>query len=317
MEPEKPSVENSPLAAEKRNVCNCFQVSYDNLQAMLDATNGAGFETLKRYYQVGSRCTSCEYEIKDLVTVYRDERRLGHIGVGGGAVPFRRRLERAYRGLRDAFRRRLTLPFPEDRANANGREVVFHLTLFDAAGRVLAQRRGLRLASGASREDSLEELFGALPGSFHGMLFLDYAALHQVGSLRPYCCFNFDRTPTGFAGRWHYHDKYSLADYNGHFHNNHPLFPGQECWMAVSNPCAAPYAGTVSLRTADGRVWRRRVDLPPHGSWWSRVRDLFADPAPPPATDPNALLWFDHNQRLMVWFFWHKPESRTWLVQHH
>ncbi|MBL9188099.1 MAG: (2Fe-2S)-binding protein [Opitutaceae bacterium] len=340
--PSDPQAGKNPAAedpAARRNVCNCFQVTYGDLQKMFDATNGAGFEVLKKYYHVGSRCTSCEYEIKDLITVYREERRLGHIGIGGGTVPWRRRLERAYRELRDSVRRRLTLrrfglfvvrdpsgessltlsnlKFPEDHSNANGREIVFHLTLFDAAGRVLGRRTGLRLPSGASREYFLPEVFPDLPARFHGMLFVDYARLHQVGSLRPYCCFNFDRGEGGYRGRWHYHDKYSLAPYNGHFHNNHPLIAGQDCWMAVSNPCAAPYAGTVRLRTADGRIWAHAFTLPPHGSWWGRVRDLFPGQAEVPAADPNALLWLDHNQRLMVWFFWHKLDGNIWVVQHH
>ena len=341
MEPQKTPAAAAPenLPAGKRNVCNCFQVTYDDLQKMLDATNGAGFEVLKKYYRVGSRCTSCEYEIKDLVAVYREERRLGQIGVNGGVVPFRRRLERAMRELRDAVRRRLTLrrfgifvvrddggesslvlsnlKFPEDARNANGREIVFHVTLFNAAGARVGQRKNLRLGSGASREFSLDELFDGLPEKFHGMLLLDYAVLHEVGSLRPYCCFNFDRAESGYRGRWHYHDKYSLGAYNGHFHNNHPLFAGQECWMAVSNPCGAAYVSVVKLRVAGGRMWEREFSLPPHGSWWGRVRDLFPGQPALPAADGNAVLWFEHNQRLMVWFFWQKPADNIWVVQHH
>lgn len=342
MNPQKiPPEKDSPIeiSLEKRNVCNCFQVSYEDLQKMLDATNGANFEVLKKYYYVGSRCTSCEYEIKDLVTVYREERRLGHKGIAGAAVPLRRRLERAYREVRDAFRRRLilrrfglfvlretfgesslvlsNLKFPEDGQNANGARIVFHLTLFNRTGKVVSRRENLHLESDASREYFLTELFDNLPTPFYGMLFVDYATLHQVGSLRPYCCFNFDRRESGYSGRWHYHDKYSLNDYNGHYHNNHPLFHGQECWMAVSNPCATTYAGKVNLRTSDGRLWSQEFTVPPHGSWWGRIKDLFpAEPALPQA-DPNSLWWLDHNQRLMIWFFWHKTSGNIWIVQHH
>lgn len=338
--PHEPAgaAETEPLAA-RRNVCNCFQITCGDVQQMLDETNGAGFETLKKYYRVGSRCTSCEYEVKDLITVYREERRLGHLGVGGGAVPWRPRIERAFRDLRGRVGRWLALrrfgifvlreaggesslvlsnlKFPEDAANVNGREIVFHVTLFDAAGAVCARRTGLSLPSGSSREYFLAELFPGLPGRFFGMLFVDYARLREVGSLRPYCCFNFDRGAESWRGRWHYHDKYSLGAYNGHFHNNHPLVAGQECWMAVSNPRPAPYSGTVRLRIADGREWSRAFELPAHGSWWGRVRELFPGQPEVPAADGNALLWLGDNQRLMIWFFWHKCAQDIWVVQHH
>lgn len=87
--------------------------------------------------------------------------------------------------------------------------------------------------------------------------------------------------------------------------------------MAISNPCGVPYVGDVQLRTADGRMWRRTFSLPAHGSHWGPIRDLFPGQPTLPESDSNALLWFAHNQRLMVWFFWHKVADNLWIVQHH
>src|SRR5688572_6676816 len=84
-------------APGKRNVCNCFQITVEDMDRILDETGGADFATLKEHYQVGSRCTSCEYEIKDLIAVYREERKLAQLPVAGGRIPLGRRIGTWYR----------------------------------------------------------------------------------------------------------------------------------------------------------------------------------------------------------------------------
>lgn len=338
---EYPNAESSQACEPpgKRNVCNCFQVTCEDMQRILVETNGASFETLKEYYQLGSRCTSCEYEIKDLVTVYREEQQQARLTVGGAGVPLGRRVGAWYRRLKRVILRRITvrryaifvirrpgyessltlsnLAFPEDPRNVNGSAVSFRVTLFDLAGRVVAQSGSMELPTDRSGEYWLHELFPSVEGDITGMMFVDYPALNQVGSLRPYCCFNFGRRGTEYRGRWHYHDKYGVHPYNGHFHCNHPLFPGQECWMAISNCTDHSYQSTACLRFSDGQIVRRPVELPAFGSLWVKVEDFFGAAAVAHRGDGNSLLWLEDNSRLMVWFFWHKTADNLWLVQHH
>lgn len=206
----------------KRNVCNCFQITCEDMQRILAETNGANFETLKKYYQVGSRCTSCEYEIKDLITVYREEQQQAKLSVGGADIPLGRKVGAWFRGIklsirphltvrrfaifvirRDGFESSLTLSnlaFAEDPSNINGSEVSFQVTLFGLDGRVLAKSGSLQLRSDQSREYWLHELFPSVTCDLTGMIFVDYKMLKQVGSLRPYCCFNFGKRGAQYAG---------------------------------------------------------------------------------------------------------------------
>ena len=324
----------------KRNVCNCFQITCEDMQRILAETNGANFETLKKYYQVGSRCTSCEYEIKDLITVYREEQQQAKLSVGGADIPLGRKVGAWFRGIklsirphltvrrfaifvirRDGFESSLTLSnlaFAEDPSNINGSEVSFQVTLFGLDGRVLAKSGSLQLRSDQSREYWLHELFPSVTCDLTGMIFVDYKMLKQVGSLRPYCCFNFGKRGAQYRGRWHYHDKYrGVQDYNGYYHCNHPLFPGQECWMAISNCGERPYRSTACLRFSNGQVVKRPVELPAFGSLWTKVEDFFGADTVAHRGDNNSLLWLEDNQGLMLWFFWHKPADDLWLVQHH
>lgn len=323
---------------ERRNVCNCFQITYEAMERILQQTDGAGFEELKKHYQVGTRCTSCEYEIKDMIRVYREERARGVIGVGGAHIPLGRRVGTWFRDFKTSIRHHMTvrrfgifvirqggissslvlsnLDFPEDARNANGAAVRFSVILFDAQGRQLARRDGLELPAGHSGEWSLEELFPQVKGDFFGMAFIDYRVLKQVGSLRPYCVLHYAHGDPPRPGRWHYHDKYSVTDYNGHYHCNHPLPAGQECFLALSNPVDRPYASAVHLRRGDGALVTRQIELPPLGSAWIDVRALFGIAEPVAQGDSNALLWFESNQRLMVWCFW-RTGGGVWLVQHH
>ena len=322
----------------RRNVCNCFQVTYDDVQKMLRETNGASMESLKKYYQVGTRCTSCEYEIKDLITVYREEQQQADLAVGGRGVPLGRRIGAAYRRFKLHVLRRVTarrygifilrrngmesslvlsnMRFPEDHINANGAAISFRVVLFDRAGRNVARSRTLKLRNNQSREYWLSDLFPGLKGDLTGMLFIDYGVLTQVGSLRPYCCFNFRRANGEYRGRWHYHDKFRTGPYNGHYHCNHPLVAGQVCHLAASNPVGLPYRSRLFLRTTDGRGYETTIEIPPHGSCWLTVPELFPDITSRQG-ESNSLMWLENNQALMVWFFWHKQADDIWLVQHH
>lgn len=331
----------SPVAAlEKRNVCNCFQITCEDMQKILEETKGANFETLKEYYQIGSRCTSCEYEVKDLISVYREEQQEARLSVGEADIPLGRKVGAWLRRMKLSIRPHLAvrrfaifvirradfessltlsnLPFPEDPGNVNGSAVSFQLTLYDVDGGVLAKSASLQLRSGHSQEYWLHELFPTVTGEITGMMFIDYAPFKQVGSLRPYCCFNFGKRENEFRGRWHYHDKYrGSRDYNGYYHCNHPLFQGQECWMAVSNCGDRAYSSKACLRFSDGRMVERPLELPAFGSLWIKVENFFGIEAATHRGDPNSLLWLEGNQGLMLWFFWHKTADDLWMVQHH
>ena len=195
------------------------------MQRIIDETNGASFEVLRETYQVGSRCTSCEYEIKDMVQVWQEEHARGMVGMAGVRIPLGRRIGASWRGIKKAIRHHFTvrrfalfmirrkdistslalsnLAFPEDHSNVNGKQVEFIVTLFDVEGRKLARRTGLTLRDGCSVELSLEDLFPDVRGDITGMMIIDYRILRQVGSLRPYCVFHFAHGVPARPGRWH------------------------------------------------------------------------------------------------------------------
>jgi bacterioferritin-associated ferredoxin len=327
-------------APGKRNVCNCFQVTSEDMDRILAETGGADFATLKRYYQVGSRCTSCEYEIKDLITVYREERQQGQLAVAGARVPLGRQLGAWYRQLKLSILQRLeqrrfgifvirrpgfesslvlsNLTFPEDSANANGNHVTCSASLYDQDGSLIARSESFDVGANQSRELWLHELFPGVTDDITGMMFVDYHTLRQVGSLRPYCCLNFSPRAGQYAGRWHYHDKYrGDRDYNGYYHCNHPIVAGQTCWLAISNCGTREYRSDVCLRLNGGRLLKREVNIPAHGSLWINVPEFFGIADADSAVETNSLLWLDNNQALMVWFFWRKLHDDIWLVQHH
>jgi len=326
-------------APVRRNVCNCYQVTFERMQSILHETNGASFEVLRENYQVGSRCTSCEYEIKDMVRGWQEEHARGVVAMAGVRLPLGRRLGASWRRLKTAIRHHFTLrrfavfvlrrqdmstslalsnlAFPEDRTNVNGKRVEFMVTLFDSEGRRLARQTGLVLRDNCSVELSLEELFPSVTGDVTGMMIIDFRSLRQVGSLRPFCvlCFTHGNPPR--PGRWHYHDKYALHDYNGHYHCNHPFPSNQDCWMAISNPLARRYSSAVHVRLADGTTVSRNVDVPAYGSMWVELRSFFGLHRAPEWSDPNALVWFEEHKRLMVWFAWKQRSDGRWIVQHH
>lgn len=333
-----PSIIGELGPRERRNVCNCFGITYAQMQQILKETNGADMATLKKFYQVGTRCTSCEYEIKDLITEYREEQRQGEISFVGLGVPLSRKISTAFRRLRHEIAKRLiprryaifvirrqdmesslvlsNMQFPEDHRNANGSTINFRVILFDETGQGVFRSPIFRLKNNASREFWLSELFPSIKGDITGMIFIDYGVLTEAGSLRPYCCLNFRRVNEEFQGRWHYHDKYRSTDYNGHYHCNHPFVAGQVCYIAASNPTDRPYQSKIFLRTTDGRISETVIRLPPYGSFWHSLPNLFPETANR-HSESNALLWLEYNQALMVWFFWHKQADNIWLVQHH
>lgn len=327
------------LPTPRRNVCQCAEISYERMREILDETRGAPYEVLQEHYQVGGRCTSCEYEVKDMLKTWREERVFDTVGISKFRISFGRRASTWYRQFKLAILNRLAirrfavfvlrkkglsssvvlsnLTFPEDRLNVNGESVHFSATLRGEGGALLAQRIGLKLSANQSAEYSLEQLFPSVCGDVIGTVYIDFSSLRAVGSLRPYCVFNFAHSDPPRTGRWHYHDKYAAHDYNGHYHCNHPFPAGEDCWMAISNPLDRPYRSKIHFRASDGVIRSTELTIPPLGSQWQQVRELFKVSHPTDWFDGNALVWFESQQRLMVWWFWKTRASGLWIVQHH
>jgi bacterioferritin-associated ferredoxin len=320
------------------NVCNCFGITEEQLEAIFEETKGADFESLKKYYKVGSRCSACEIEVKDMLGEYRDRcRRVGGT-LGSGRVPLARRFRSLTDFLRTEFRywsrdRRFgmfvvrnevvesslvlsNLVFPEDRRNVNGEKSDYCVSLYDPAGKLIARRTDLSIASGHSVEHRLSELFPDFKDPFSGVLYVDFLHLREKGSLRPYCCFLHNKVNGKFIGRWHYHDQYIRKGKGGYWHNTHPFQPGKTCWMALANPIDTPYVSKVILRWK-GRLIERQLTLPPNGSIWASLPEYFGVHPAEGEDDPAAMMWLDNPAALMVWFFWHKHDGHIWTAQHH
>lgn len=320
-------------------LCHCLRITVDDYEEIVRKEPGADFAAIKAKYGVGSMCSSCEYEAKGLLLelplTQRAHQRVSWTdrlkkGIAAGRqlasdIVARRKRGNGrytyYSGIffmrREGLESRLAvsnLTFPERRKNPNGSKVSFTARLHGDGGEQLAVSKQIVVPDNSSMELTIGEMFPGVKGEFTGSLYVDFPSLFQTGSLRPYGILTGG--PSGEA-RCHYHDKFGYFTEPGYVHNTSPFEPGQTCWLAVANCQNLPYRTEAKVKFAD-RTLAAPVDIPPMGSYWIKLEDLFGTKNLPPEDRRSpALFWLESPQHVMAYFFWHNDEANTWTGQHH
>jgi bacterioferritin-associated ferredoxin len=326
------------LGNHTRFICQCFKVTEPALLEIVQRTGCYDYDQLRDAYRVGSRCTSCEVEIRDLLHEAQHARVGDSDAIG---IPLGPRVRAQMRRVTTATRfwaRRLlrrrrrfgifavrgpgyeselvlsNLTFPDDARNANGARVRFDVLLRGGDGRLLGQRRGLSLPADRSRAYKVSEIAAGAPEHFHGTLFVDFRALRETGSLRPYCRFRYQPSASGYQGSCHYHDQFVARPHYQHVVVTHPLHAGETCWIALSNPLGRPYVSNGHLRVGE-RTLTTRIDIPAWGALWKPVPELFPEASGRQAHE-SSFFWLDSDAAVMAWFFWHNEQHDLWSAQH-
>ena len=317
-------------------LCQCFKITDEALAEIASKAGSCDFDHLRKYYDVGSRCTACEIDARDLLYEL-SQGRVQETGRGSAPLGVRLRKQaqvakaeakiRARQVLRwprrfavfmvrgEGHESELVLSnlrFPDDTDNANGRAVKFETELRDTRGRAIGSPRRWTLPSDHSRAYPLEALAPELSGDFVGTVFLRFYGLRETGSLRPYCRLRHHPTEDGFQGSTHYHDQFLTRAHYQHVMVTHPIVAGQRCWLALSNPVQDVYRSPLHLRAGD-RQWTTQIEIPGLGTLWQPVDSLFPEA---PAEAEEAFLWLESEDTLMAWFFWHHTRADVWVAQH-
>lgn len=317
-------------------LCHCLRITVEDFEKMIAENPGADFAKLKEKTGIGSKCSSCEYEAKGLIleaplTHHAAEQRPSLVARVEQAVANGRRAlhdlvtgrktghYNYYSGIffmrRHGMESRLAvsnLTFPERAKNPNGRRVSLKARLYGDNGELLAESKQIVIPANGSRELTIAEMFPGFTAEFTGSLYVDFPLLAQTGSLRPYGILT---ATDGGEARCHYHDKFGYFKEPGYVHSTSPFEPGQTTWFAVANCQNLPYKTEAFLKVG-GKKLSVPFELPPMGSCWVKLEDLFGKDNLPEDRSP-ALFWLESNQHVMAYFFWHNESANTWTGQHH
>jgi bacterioferritin-associated ferredoxin len=324
---------------ERSYICQCFKIKPDDLTKIATENNCYDFYSLRSYFDVGSRCTACEVEVLDhLVELQRELKE----NATATRIPWMRKARADVKQVktesRFLLRRLLRVPrnfglfvvrgtgyetelvlsnltFPEDDKNANGKQVRFDTEVYDSSGQLLAAQKNLTVLADHSRTFNLKMLAPEAPPYFHGMLLLRFYGLRETGSLRPYCRFKYNFQDGIYQGGCHYHDQFLKRRHYQHILVTHPLKESLTCWVAFSNPTQEPYTSNAYLQAGKESL-KTEFQLPPYGSLWASIPQLFGSKVTDFQDLKNAFFWLDSDAPLMAWFFWQKEEQNVWSVQH-
>jgi hypothetical protein len=185
--------------------------------------------------------------------------------------------------------------------------------LFDPDGAPLGSRR-LRLARNGSLVVELSQVLpeaarGRLPS---GQVQIDFEG-PQLGSSRAYLHWYNDHSLTSshekfgltipaVGGYWTVPNVQDSDDYRVH--------------LAIANLDARPYTSSIVLKDAEGHPRETRLDLPPNGSRFVSLPDLFPDLAAFLDHRPGILYFGNNHQAAMYYYFVHNERLGTWRAQH-
>ena len=327
------------VSLDSQYICQCFKVTEAELLKRAREINSFDFDELRKYYDIGSRCTSCEVEIRDVLHEYSHERTTDAPTKRVPLIPRIKARLRPWRGTaRFLARKALMVPrrfevfavkddrieselvlsnlaFPDDVRNANGPRVRFDIILRNEVGTIVSHRKNLSLASNESRSYALAEIWPAVGNRFVGTVAVHFYGLRETGSLRPYCRLRYHMAQSPALGSCHYHDQFTRRPHYQHVIVTHPLMREETCWLALSNPVESPYRSRAFLQGGDKRLVAT-VEIPPLGALWRTLPDVFGSERVASLTGSNCVFWLESDSPLMAWFFWHNPEFNAWSVQH-
>jgi hypothetical protein len=185
--------------------------------------------------------------------------------------------------------------------------------LFDPEGGPLASRR-FHLARNASVVLELGELLpraarGRLPS---GQVQIDFEG-PQLGSSRAYLHWynqrsltssheKFGLTIPAVAGYWTVPNVQDSDEYRVH--------------LAITNLDTRPYTSSIVLKDAEGHPREVSLRLPPNGSRFVALPDLFPDAAAFLDHRPGILYFGNNHQPAMYYYFVHNQKLGTWRAQH-
>jgi len=187
------------------------------------------------------------------------------------------------------------------------------VTLLDSDGLQIAQTR-VQLARNASAVVELGEL---LPRRLRaavasGQVVADFEG-PQLGSSRAYLHWYNDRgltsshekfglTLPAVGGYWAVPDVRDSEDYRVH--------------LAVTNLETQTYVSEVTLKDDEGHALRAQVWLPPNGSRFVSLGELFQNPNGFLHDQPGVLYFGNNSQAAMYYYFVHNARLGTWRAQH-
>lgn len=187
------------------------------------------------------------------------------------------------------------------------------VSLFDPAGASIIFRR-FHVGRNASLVLELRELLptarrGHVPS---GQVRLDFEGPY-LGSSRAYLHWynehgltssheKFGLTIPAVGGYWTVPNVQHTPDYRVH--------------LAVTNLDTRPYTSTISLKDAGGASRQTHVELPPNGSRFCALDELFEAPDGFLGDQPGVLYFGNNRQPAMYYYFVANQRLGTWRAQH-
>ena len=187
------------------------------------------------------------------------------------------------------------------------------LTLFDSDGGELAARRYPLRRNASLVVETSDLLPPARRGHvMSGQVRIDFEG-PQLGSSRAYL---------------HWYNAHSLTSSHEKYGVTIPAVGGY--WtvpnvqdsdeysvrLAVTNLDTAPYSSDLTLKDDESHELHARVDLPPNGSRFLRLDELFGNPRGFLHGQPGVLYFGNNRQPAMYYYFVHNARLGTWRAQH-
>jgi hypothetical protein len=218
-----------------------------------------------------------------------------------------------YRDMPDLHTRLFVSNLEVPEAPQLTREVTALVRLFDSQGAQVAMQR-FAIPRNASLTLETAEL---LPSSLRdrlpsGQLVVDFEAA-QLGSSRAYLHWYNDHSLTSthekfgltipaVGGYWTVPDVHDSEDYQVH--------------LAVINLDQQGYRSGLTLKDDEGHALSAQLDLPPNGSRFVRLGEVFPDMHAFLHDRPGVLYFGNNRQPAMYYYFIRNQRLGTWRAQH-
>ncbi|MGI9146237.1 MAG: hypothetical protein ACR2IK_06800 [Chloroflexota bacterium] len=185
--------------------------------------------------------------------------------------------------------------------------------LFDQDGNAEASRRFV-IPRNASLVLELRELLSADRRARvqSGLVCIDFEGA-QLGSARAYLHWynaqsltssheKFGLTIPAVGGYWTVPDVQDSDEYRVH--------------LAVTNLDQSPYTSDITIKDSEGHALHATVELPPNGSRFLSLAELFHDLRGFLDREPGVLYFGNNHQPAMYYYFVQNQRLGTWRVQH-
>jgi hypothetical protein len=224
-----------------------------------------------------------------------------------------RRMASWYRDMPDLHTRLFVSNLEVPEAPQLTREVTALVRLFDPEGTEVASRR-FTIPRTASLILELGELLptGLRNHLASGQLIVDFEAA-QLGSSRAYLHWYNDHSLTSthekfgltipaVGGFWTVPDVHDSDDYQVH--------------LAVTNLDQHRYVSGLTLKDDEGHALSAQLEVPPNGSRFVRLGEVFADMSAFLHDQPGVLYFGNNRQPAMYYYFVRNQRLGTWRAQH-